>query len=107
MVIARPALPIGYAPEYLATIHACMLQYITVVIDHSQFLCVDIDECSALPAPCSQECNNTIGSFVCYCTDSYYLDDDMRTCNGKVSTRVNITINFCYQCVCVLLDSDE
>ena len=43
----------------------------------------DIDECSALPAPCSQECNNTIGSFVCYCTDGYYLDDDMRTCNGK------------------------
>ena len=36
----------------------------------------------------SQECNNTIGSFVCYCTDGYYLDDDMRTCNDK--TRVNI-----------------
>ena len=44
---------------------------------------VDIDECSTLPASCSQECNNMIGSFVCYCTDGYYLGDDMGTCNGK------------------------
>ena len=27
-------------------------------------------------------CNNTDGSFVCYCQDGYELDEDMRSCNG-------------------------
>ncbi|XP_019849594.1 PREDICTED: IgGFc-binding protein-like [Amphimedon queenslandica] len=41
--------------------------------------CTDIDECSATN-PCTQICNNAIGSFGCNCLDGFQLQSDGFTC---------------------------
>ena len=51
------------------------------VIDHT-FLNADVDECAEDTSGCSQQCNNTIGSFECSCTDGYRLGFDRKTCHG-------------------------
>ena len=43
----------------------------------------DINECDEENGNCSQNCNNTIGSYQCYCEDGYILDSDEHTCNGN------------------------
>lgn len=44
---------------------------------------VDVDECAEGTSGCSQQCNNTIGSFECSCVDGYQLlAFDQKTCNG-------------------------
>ena len=43
---------------------------------------IDVDECSVDNGSCSQRCNNTIGSYNCYCENGYSLDIDGMTCNG-------------------------
>ena len=40
----------------------------------------DINECATNSGGCSQGCNNTDGSFHCFCDDGYDLSDDGRTC---------------------------
>ena len=47
------------------------------------FFIIDIDECS-LTNPCTQYCNNTIGSFECSCRDGFQLHSDKFTCTGTV-----------------------
>ena len=49
----------------------------------SLFFLQDIDECDNENSNCSQFCNNTIGSYQCYCEDGYRLDSDEHTCNGN------------------------
>ena len=44
---------------------------------------IDIDECAEGTSGCSQGCSNTVGSFICSCTEGYVPDDDGRTCNGS------------------------
>ena len=44
----------------------------------------DISECNKENGNCSQGCNNTIGSYQCYCEDGYTLDSDEHTCNGII-----------------------
>ena len=44
----------------------------------------DINECDVNTDNCSQFCNNTIGSYQCYCEDGYTLDSDEHTCNGII-----------------------
>ncbi|CAD5112969.1 DgyrCDS2174 [Dimorphilus gyrociliatus] len=41
---------------------------------------IDIDECKAIPSPCSQRCVNTRGSYRCECYDGFILDDSGRKC---------------------------
>merc|ERR1711962_1514226 len=39
--------------------------------------CVDVDECVEFPGCCGQlSCQNTIGSYVCYCEDGLEVDSD-------------------------------
>ena len=45
-------------------------------------LFVDIDECSENSDNCSQNCSNTIGSYLCSCNDGFTLGSDQHTCNG-------------------------
>ena len=46
---------------------------------------IDIDECLEARDGCAQMCNNTVGSFACYCNSGYRLASDNQGCNGKAS----------------------
>ena len=46
---------------------------------------VDVDECSDGTHQCMQNCNNTLGSYVCTCDSGFIIDADARTCDGKHS----------------------
>ena len=48
----------------------------------------DINECQENTSRCSQECNNTIGGYKCYCKDGYRLANDNHTCEGKTKQEV-------------------
>ena len=43
----------------------------------------DIDECEEDVHLCNQTCNNTVGSYMCQCTDGYTLGIDGTSCIGK------------------------
>lgn len=43
----------------------------------------DIDECDTSTHQCTQECKNTKGSYQCFCTHGYSLNDDGFTCDGN------------------------
>ena len=45
------------------------------------FFYSDIDEC-VQGAGCSQNCNNTAGSYFCTCMDGFELESDNHTCAG-------------------------
>ena len=42
--------------------------------------CADIDECSASPPLCSQDCSNTDGGYQCTCVPGYKLHMDNHSC---------------------------
>ena len=44
-------------------------------------LTADIDECSGVN-DCQQQCNNTEGSYNCYCRDGFVLNSDGKNCIG-------------------------
>ena len=70
---------IGLLLEIFPCIHNT--SYVVVLkkcLSHS----TDVDECSVDNGNCSQRCNNTIGSYNCYCENGYSLDIDGMTCNG-------------------------
>ena len=47
-----------------------------------QFACVNVDECALGLAPCDRECEDTQGSYVCFCPEAgLVLDADGFTCN--------------------------
>ena len=48
------------------------------------FYNADINECQLAPPICEHNCTNYEGSYECSCNVGYELDDDMRTCNGKI-----------------------
>ena len=58
-----------------------------------------MDECSLNDANnCSQMCNNTKGSYQCFCEDGYVLDlSDNFTCNG-----ITIPVLYVHLIVCTL-----
>ena len=47
-----------------------------------------MNECSEKTAGCAQVCTNTIGSFNCSCRTGFYLGSDLKSCNGKFSSRM-------------------
>ena len=53
---------------------------------------IDIDECSEGIDRCAQNCHNAVGSYACSCDDGYRINEDGRTCNGKVLYIVAIII---------------
>ena len=44
---------------------------------------LDIDECSGVDNKCQQQCNNTMGSYVCSCQSGFHLNTDGTTCSSK------------------------
>ena len=43
----------------------------------------DIDECSDGIHQCMQNCNNSLGSYICTCESGFIIDADGITCDGK------------------------
>ena len=46
-------------------------------------LFVDIDECAMNTDGCDQQCINTLGSFMCNCSEGYLINDDGFSCDGE------------------------
>ena len=46
------------------------------------FFVSDIDECKVYRM-CSQDCQNTKGSYKCVCKPGYQLEPDKKTCKAK------------------------
>ncbi len=42
----------------------------------------DINECTISNGGCEQNCNNTEGSFYCFCDSGFTLDPNQSSCNG-------------------------
>ena len=49
--------------------------------ENTYLYCTDIDECAG-DHGCQQLCNNTDGSFNCYCNPGYLLDLNGTNCTG-------------------------
>lgn len=49
--------------------------------------CVDIDECYTRTHACQQVCVNQRGSYRCECNTGYTLNNDGKTCTGKVQPK--------------------
>ena len=54
--------------------------------DNSCDFSIDIDECGTNNGGCEHICNNTIGTFECYCDSGYRLEENRLNCSGKTST---------------------
>lgn len=53
------------------------------------FFSADIDECTEPAHGCSQLCNNTLGSYNCFCLKGYLLEKDNKTCVGRLSSKTS------------------
>ena len=51
------------------------------------YIPTDVNECSTSNGGCEQICENSNGSFTCYCYDGYMLNKDLQTCGGKYITK--------------------
>ena len=50
---------------------------------HNSHVDVDNNECEVNNGGCSQNCNNTLGSYRCSCEEGYSLNFDQFSCSGK------------------------
>lgn len=46
--------------------------------------CVDVDECLVANGGCDHTCQNTAGSFQCFCRQGFRLDEDRRSCEREL-----------------------
>ena len=61
----------------------CDFAVVKAAVMLTLFPVVDIDECSEGISGCSQNCENTVGSFTCSCRNGYRnSEQDQRICIG-------------------------
>ena len=53
-----------------------------IINAHTHVFIIDIDECNEDNGGCEQICNNTVGSYECFCRDGYELDSNGINCTG-------------------------
>ena len=58
------------------------------------FFLIDEDECAKNNGGCQQSCNNTIGSYMCFCNDGFVLHENLHDCKGNFIC-VSILCYFC------------
>ncbi|KAK3595092.1 hypothetical protein CHS0354_043192 [Potamilus streckersoni] len=61
--------------------------------------CIDINECTHYPSPCSGNCSNTNGSYICSCPPGKKLGDDGSNCITCSTTRYGENCN--QNCTCI------
>ncbi|CAL1545513.1 unnamed protein product [Lymnaea stagnalis] len=61
-------------------------------------LCQDIDECSLDHSPCSHGCQNTNGSFFCFCYEGFMLDSDAVSCRKCDSPSYGVNCSQTCEC---------
>ena len=44
---------------------------------------LDTNECAMSNGGCQHQCKNTNGSYMCQCSEGFFLDGNARTCSGK------------------------
>ena len=54
----------------------------------------DIDECQDNNGKCTQECNNSPGSYSCSCRSGYKLHADQKTCLGNLFAFLLISLTY-------------
>jgi len=61
----------------------------------------DVDECEINNGGCQQRCNNSVGSYNCYCDDGFVLASDGKICNGTSSSPLlsSLFVLFAFACV--------
>lgn len=72
---------------FIVIVFECMIFYYLCCIATnliSKCVNLDINECSASPAPCSFDCRNTDGGFECVCPKGYRPGQDGSDCVGKI-----------------------
>ena len=70
--------PTDFVCKDLVTRTACTCTDGFVLLSSGK--CVDEDECDPANTYCEQYCNNTVGSYECYCDIGYQLSADDRSC---------------------------
>lgn len=58
---------------------------------------LDINECDA--KPCQQNCTNTDGSFQCYCSAGYQLNEDKISCTGALFWWLLVVVFVVVNCI--------
>lgn len=64
------------------------IEHLPIFLDgqsHCISLIIDLNECNQAPKPCNFICKNTEGSYQCSCPKGYILQEDGRSCKGKVA----------------------
>ena len=72
---------------FMLTVARAMVSVTTDLFKSNYFHVLDINECNLGTSGCTQLCNNTNGSYTCYCNSGYILHVDSRTCNGECHYR--------------------
>ncbi|XP_061491391.1 prolow-density lipoprotein receptor-related protein 1-like isoform X2 [Rhineura floridana] len=54
--------------------------------------CADVDECEMPYSPCSQLCNNTVGSFTCDCVQGYRLSNRTTCKSADGATKILLAV---------------
>ena len=80
----------NYSVKSASLVYIIMYVHEKNDVNNYYIIVIDVDECSEGSFGheyCSQLCNNTNGSFNCYCMDGYELDAlDYSTCHGIVNS---------------------
>ena len=63
-----------------AMVRSGRVKLLTGIDDHLS----DVDECLTANGGCQQLCNNTVGSFFCFCQIGYSIQQNGFNCSGKI-----------------------
>lgn len=65
----------------------------------------DLNECATNNGGCNQMCCNTFGGHFCKCRSGFHLDNDQRTCIGKLICFMLCTLHVCFYASLVVFSS--